>query len=140
MWAFIKQNVPLFDALAHVWVAALKTEFAILASLFTNVLMPALRILWAFIQTYIVPAFQRLDEIIGGIGNRIAQLTGWLHGLAGALNGIADRMGGMGGLTAQAAGTSFTLNQSFMGGGIDSTDVGRASRDGVYDALRRTGH
>jgi hypothetical protein len=155
-WAFMQRSIiPVINALANLWIATLKLEIAAISSAFQNVLLPALRIIWSFIQTFVIPAFQRFDAAVGGIANRIADAVNWINTLANSVSNLADRLGGgfnfgfggnsagvrgFDGFSAQTAGgPPIVINQSFGSMGSGNFDVGRQARDGVFDALRRRG-
>lgn len=152
VWSFVRDYLfPLFSALVDVWFAAIRIELAAIAYAWETVLKPALMAIWEFIRDRIIPIFAGLNQSIGAITGTIQGVIGWVQILAGALNGIADKIPGRSSLTLQtqgasgrmggrdAMGDSYSIYQNISGAGLHPADVSRATRDGVLEAQRRRG-
>ena len=125
--------------------------FEFLAWVFTNVTLPALRLLWGFIDRFVISTFGSWQNVIDGITGAIQGLIGWLNSLRQGLANISvpdwlSRLGGN--LGFNVGGTANTRSQPATANNIqvtvnatntDPASVQRSTTWGVQDALAAAG-
>ncbi len=90
IWSFLNEYIfPVMGALINVWLAGAQLELRVLAGIWENILMPALRAAWRFIDAHILPIFEKLAGAIKGVVEKVQSLADWLNGLADRLRDLS---------------------------------------------------